>query len=182
MANKRDSTETLPTIHPHDLARDLHSSGDYFLVDCRPVLAYNSCHISGAVNVNFTGMMKKRFIAGKIGLTDLVTTAEGKEKFKTCQDAPTVVYDDCTSDLENLTPTNTMLLVIHALEDMGKCPFLLQGGLNEFGVLHPSLCEVSVPRIKQSIIPAPRATTPGMHTLETLDLNLMRLLVCQTLQ
>ena len=27
-------------------------------------------------------MMKKRFIAGKIGLTDLVTTAEGKEKFK----------------------------------------------------------------------------------------------------
>ena len=71
-----------PIIHPNDLARDLHSSGDYFLVDCRPVLAYNSCHISGAVNVNFTGMMKKRFIAGKIGLTDLVTTAEGKEKFK----------------------------------------------------------------------------------------------------
>ncbi len=76
-----------PSIHlidAHALARNLHADDHYFLVDCRPVLAYNSCHISGAVNVNFTGMMKKRFIAGKIGLQDLVTTEEGKEKFKVC--------------------------------------------------------------------------------------------------
>lgn len=37
---------------------------------------------SGAVNVNFTGMMKKRFMSGKIGLYDLVPTEEGREKFK----------------------------------------------------------------------------------------------------
>ncbi len=77
----------LPSVHlidAHDLARDLHTEGRYFLVDCRPVLAFNSCHISGAVNVNFTVMMKKRFIAGKIGLQDLVTTEEGKKKFKVC--------------------------------------------------------------------------------------------------
>ena len=35
------------------------------------------------------------------------------------------------------------------------------GGLNEFGVLHPSLCEVSVPSIKKSCLPTPRASTPG---------------------
>lgn len=71
------------TIGSHDLARHLHGDNNYFLLDCRPVLAYNSCHISGAVNVNFTGMIKKRFIAGKIGLPDLFSQ-EAKEKFKVC--------------------------------------------------------------------------------------------------
>jgi len=70
-------------IDSHDLAQQLHGDSNYFLLDCRPVLAYNSCHISGAVNVNFTGMIKKRFIAGKIGLSDLFSQ-EGKEKFKVC--------------------------------------------------------------------------------------------------
>lgn len=37
---------------------------------------------SGAVNVNIVGLLKKRFVAGKIGLSDLVTSDEGKEKFK----------------------------------------------------------------------------------------------------
>ena len=34
-------------LHPHDLAHYLHSSGHYFLLDCRPLLAYNTCHITG---------------------------------------------------------------------------------------------------------------------------------------
>lgn len=50
-----NSMESVPLIHPHKLAKDLHSHQEYVLLDCRPVLAYNSCHISGAVNVNFTG-------------------------------------------------------------------------------------------------------------------------------
>ena len=75
------SPELVQIIRSHDLARQLHEHGQYFLLDCRPVLAYNSCHISGAVNVNFTRMIKKRFIAGKIELADLFSQ-EGKEKFK----------------------------------------------------------------------------------------------------
>ena len=51
--------DSISLIHPHDLARNLHSSEDCVLLDCRPVLAYNSCHISGAVNVNFTGICYK---------------------------------------------------------------------------------------------------------------------------
>ena len=34
-------------IHPHELARDLHTRESYFLLDCRPLLAYNTCHITG---------------------------------------------------------------------------------------------------------------------------------------
>ena len=69
-------------IHPHELAHGLHGTAQYFVVDCRPVFAYNSCHIAGAINVNLSNMMRKRFVAGKIGLADLVTTEEGKERFK----------------------------------------------------------------------------------------------------
>ena len=35
------------------------------------------------------------------------------------------------------------------------------GGICEFGVLHPSLCEVSVTPPQRSISTGPRATTPG---------------------
>ena len=35
------------TIHPHDLAKDLHSTERYCMLDCQPVLAYDSCHITG---------------------------------------------------------------------------------------------------------------------------------------
>ena len=41
--------------------------------------------------------------------------------------------------------------------------FCILGGLSEFGVLHPSLCEISVPKPlpKHHLPPPPRASTPG---------------------
>ncbi|XP_064389953.1 dual specificity protein phosphatase 6-like isoform X2 [Halichondria panicea] len=155
------------TIHPHDLARDLHTMETYFMLDCRPVLAYDSCHIAGAVNVNIVGLLKKRFVAGKIGLADLVTSDEGKEKFQSCWSCefPMVVYDDSTADMTNLSSSHSVWLVLSALEKMGRCPYLLQGGLTEFNVLHPSLCEINLPKIKKGLgnTPQQRATTPGMR-------------------
>lgn len=53
-----------------------------FLLDCRPVLSFSSCHISGAANINLASMMKKRFMAGKIGLVDLISSVEAKEQLK----------------------------------------------------------------------------------------------------
>ena len=78
----RRAQDPVLVMDANELARRLHQSSGYFLLDCRPVLAFNSSHISGAVNINFTNMMKKRFLSGKIGLADLVTSEEGKEKFK----------------------------------------------------------------------------------------------------
>ena len=222
----RRAQDPVLVMDANELARRLHQSSGYFLLDCRPVLAFNSSHISGAVNINFTNMMKKRFLSGKIGLADLVTSEEGKEKFKVwpCSgnlsspspslhicvppslsfslllfllppslppslspspsspalfllpsffssirirvslshasilpsfliyptplsppflphslppsqtviemregDLLTVVYDDATSDLHSLSCSSAMLLVIRALEKMGKCPYLLLG-------------------------------------------------------
>ena len=41
------TTESVKLIHPHELAKDLHSEESYFLLDCQPLLAYNTCHITG---------------------------------------------------------------------------------------------------------------------------------------
>ena len=48
------------------------------LLDCRPVFSFSSCHISGAVNINLASVMRKRFMAGKIGLPDLISSPHCK--------------------------------------------------------------------------------------------------------
>ena len=155
----------LPTVHIvscHDLAREIHSrESSIVLLDCRPVLRYSSCHISGASNINLASMMKKRFVTGKIGLVDLISSAEGKEILKNGHSGKVVVYDECTTDPKSLSPNNTAFLVMVALEKLGKTPHLLKGGIAEFGVLHPSLCEVSVSPLQQAASTGLRATNPG---------------------
>lgn len=73
------------------------------------------------------GLMKKRFIAGKIGLADLVTTEEGRERFRNSVTSPTVVYDEDTKDVKNLGSSASISLVLTALATMGRDMFVLQG-------------------------------------------------------
>ena len=133
----------LPAVHTvsaHDLAKEIHEQkGSVFLIDCRPVLSFSSCHISGAANVNLTRMMKKRFMAGKIRLLDLISSAEAKEQLKNGHNVKVVVYDEYTTEPKSLSADNTAFLVIVALCKLGKTPRLLKGGILEFRVLHPSL-------------------------------------------
>ncbi|KAL5506646.1 hypothetical protein EMCRGX_G008349 [Ephydatia muelleri] len=86
-------------INHHELARDLHADQQYFIIDCRPVFAYNVCHISGAIN-------------------------EGKAKFQSSVGGATVVYDDSSGDMKDLSATHPLVLVMSALMGMGKCYLL----------------------------------------------------------
>ena len=125
--------------------------------------SYNSCHISGAANVNMGNLLKKRFMAGKIGLVDLLSSAESKEVLQPGHTGRVVVYDDCTTAPKTLPGENTVTLVSKALWKLGKTPLLLKGGLAEFRGLHPSLCEVSVSPLQRTSSTGPRATTPGQQ-------------------
>lgn len=147
------------TIQPHDLAKDLHSRQEYILIDCRPMFAFNTRHICGALNVNLNVMTKKRFMAGKLSLADLVTTEQGKEKFRQALGQPLVVYDEGTVDPNQDTSSQTLMLVLNSLTKDGIKPFVLKGGLSEFGILHPSLCEISVPS-KSASVDVPFPSTP----------------------
>ena len=45
---KKQLSKDIGVMHPNDLAKDLQSiTRSYLLLDCRPILAYNSCHITG---------------------------------------------------------------------------------------------------------------------------------------
>ncbi len=154
----------LQTVSSQDLAREINSQKrPVFLLDCRPAFSYTSCHISGAANVNMGNMVKRRFLAGKLGLVDLLSSAEGKEVLQNGHTGTVVVYDDCTTAPKTLPGNNTVTLVSKALWKLGKTPLLLKGGLSEFGVLHPSLCEVSVSPLQRALSTGPRATTPGQR-------------------
>ena len=72
-------------------------------------------------------MMKKRFISGKIGLADLVTTEEGRTRFRNSDTSPTVVYDEDTSDIKNLSTSQSLFLVVSALANMGRDMYILEG-------------------------------------------------------
>lgn len=112
------------TVSAHDLAKEIHEQKGsvLFLIDCCPVLSFSFCHISGAANVNLTSKMKKRFMAGKIGLLDLISLAEAKEQLKNGHNVKVVVYDECTTDPKSLSADNTAFLVIVALCKLGKTP------------------------------------------------------------
>ncbi|XP_065911612.1 dual specificity protein phosphatase 10-like isoform X2 [Dysidea avara] len=142
MSNIHAPKFTVETIQPHDLAKDLHAQQDYVLLDCRPMFAFNTRHISG-----------------KLSLADLVTTEQGKEKFRQALGQPLVVYDECTVDPNKESPSQTLMLVLKSLAKDGMKPFVLKGGLSEFGVLHPSLCEISIPS-KSASVDVPFPSTP----------------------
>jgi hypothetical protein len=49
---KKQLSRDVQMIHPHDLAKDLHGlAASFLLLDCRPILAFNSCHITGELKV-----------------------------------------------------------------------------------------------------------------------------------
>jgi hypothetical protein len=118
----------MSTISAHDLAREIHSNQDcVVLLDCRPVFSFSSCHISGAVNINLASVMRKRFMAGKIGLPDLVSSPPCKALLQNGGSGKVVVYDESTTDPNSLSSNTTAYLVIMALNKMGKTPLLLKG-------------------------------------------------------
>lgn len=97
------------------------------LLDCRSFLAYNFKHIAGALNVNCTGIGKKRLQQGKASLVDLITTEYGKELLRSGRWGKAIVYDDSTTELEKAPPSHPVRLVLMALLSQGKEALLLKG-------------------------------------------------------
>lgn len=112
------------------------------LLDCRPFIAYNVCHVRGAINVNCCDRFnRKRLQQGKASLADLATTKEGKELLKKRNWKEVVVYDDGSEELASLPSSHTLFLVITSLVEDLRQPVMLVGGLRCFQATQSSLCE-----------------------------------------
>jgi hypothetical protein len=131
------------TISADGLADRLHSRGkqngaksSLLLLDCRPFIAYNVCHVRGAINVNCCDRFnRKRLQQGKASLADLATTKEAKELLKKRNWKEVVVYDDGSEELASLPSSHTLFLVIASLVEDLRQPVMLVGGLRCFQVL-----------------------------------------------
>ncbi len=56
---KRFASREVKMMDPHSLAKELHMAEEsYLLLDCRPILAYNSCHITGGRGQSHTCCMQ----------------------------------------------------------------------------------------------------------------------------
>lgn len=106
--------------------KESYCSG-YVLLDCRPFLAYNFKHITGAFNVNCTGIGKKRLEQGKASLVDLVTSQYGKDLLNSGQWTKAIVYDDSTSELDKAPASHPLRLVVSSLLNQGKDAVVLKG-------------------------------------------------------
>ena len=105
------------------------NSTEILIVDCRSLVAFNGLHIRGAIHVNCTGIGRKRLSQGKAKLKDLISSAEGKEKFIRGGVGTTfVVYDERTSDdKDDCNPCRPICLVTQTLLKEGRNIAVLKG-------------------------------------------------------
>ncbi|KAK2893145.1 hypothetical protein QQF64_034890 [Cirrhinus molitorella] len=109
------------------------------LIDSRPFVEYNACHILEAVNVNCSKLMKRRLQQDKIQISELLQHS-AKRKLE-LQGQEVVVYDQSSSDLASLSSEAFLSVLLAKLEKSFSSVHLLSGGFVAFSHLFPGLCE-----------------------------------------
>lgn len=109
------------------------------LIDCRPFVEFNSCHILEAVNINCSKLMKRRLQQDKIQISELLQHC-AKRKLE-LQGQEVVVYDQSSGDPASLSPDAFLSVLLVKLEKSFPSVHLLSGGFLQFSGLFPGLCE-----------------------------------------
>ena len=111
------------------IAGDSGKTDDLVLIDCQSVMEYSSKHITGALHLNCTGMLKRRLTQGKVKLHDLISSDQGKERFLQAKttNRPVVVYDNACDSAEVSSSSKPINLVTRTLLNEGTNALILQG-------------------------------------------------------
>lgn len=119
--------ENLKLVSPSELDSAL-KKGSPLVLDCRPPFAFCKGHVSGAVSLRCSDRISRRRLQHrKLGLCDLVSDQDAKERLQTCRGSEVVLYDDGTSDAEQVTEDHPLSPVIASIREMGARPVLLRG-------------------------------------------------------
>lgn len=123
----------IQSILPCELSKlirgDSGKTDDLILIDCQSFMDYSSSHITGALHLNCSGMLKRRLTQGKVKLHDLISSDQGKERFLQAKvtNRPVIVYDN-TCDSSEVTSSSTPInLVTRTLLNEGTNTLILQG-------------------------------------------------------
>jgi dual specificity MAP kinase phosphatase len=148
---------------PRDLALLANNCELVLVLDCRAFTAFNVGHIVGALNVGCSDRItKKRLADGKIGLVDVISGPEGKERYRQLEaTAEIVVYDEDTADCGDLAATHPLRLLRDCLRKQGKRSRFLIGGLKAFQASYANMCTVQESSTNVPLLYSP--TSPELN-------------------
>lgn len=111
------------------IAGDSGKQDDLVLIDCQSFMDYSSSHITGALHLNCTGIVKRRLTQGKVKLHDLFSSDQGKERFLQAKvtNRPVIVYDSACDSTEVSSSSKPISLVTRTLLNEGTNTLILQG-------------------------------------------------------
>lgn len=137
---KLQSTDT--SITPCDLVRLINNEESCLLLDCRTFMAFNTNHITGALNVGCSDRItRKRLVDGKINVVDVISGQAGKDLYRSLEgNAEIVVYDESTMELCTLPAMHPLRLLTDCLQKHGRKSRFLQGGLEAFKQSYGCMC------------------------------------------
>lgn len=123
------------------IAGDSEKTDDLVLIDCQSFMEYSSSHITGALHLNCTGMLKRRLTQGKVKLHDLFPSAQSKERFLKAKttNRPVIVYDNACDYTEVSSSSKPINLVTRTLVNEGTNTLILQGLYETFQLLNASI-------------------------------------------
>ncbi|CAL1290228.1 unnamed protein product [Larinioides sclopetarius] len=168
--NRRRPSKTshppLQLVSPSELDTALRKGSTSPLVlDCRPTFAFGRGHVNGAVSLRCSDRISRRRLQmGRLGLCDLVTDQEARERLQTCRGEEVVVYDDGTSEADQVTEDHPLSPVIASIRELGARPVLLKGGWKEFSRSQTDSC-LSLPTPDEEECPPPKDLPSEMDSL-----------------
>ncbi|NXY55254.1 DUS16 phosphatase, partial [Callaeas wilsoni] len=110
------------------------------LIDSRPFVEYNTCHILDATNINCSKLMKRRLQQDKVLITELIQHS-AKHKIEIDCKQEVVVYDQSSKDVTSFSSDCFLTVLLGKLEKNFSSVYLLSGGFAEFSSSFPGLCE-----------------------------------------
>jgi predicted protein tyrosine phosphatase len=165
--------KALDYITPDKLASLLQQQGggataSVLLLDCRAALAYAHTRLPGAVHVQFSALMLRRFkrrARCPITVSDLKTSDAARLQLRHDASTLVVVYDDDTHDAR---PDSPVGVLVRILRDENVEPICLRGGITGFRGLFANLLEAPAGASPVKAAPAPQqAPAPAHAPVET---------------
>lgn len=116
----------------------VNRTDNILIIDSRSFLEYNTCHISYAVNVNCSKIVKRRLQQNKISINELL--------MHSCQceidnSHNVIVYDQGSIDYSSLPDDSFVAVLLSKLNSVFKSVCLVRGGFLDFQSAYPTLCE-----------------------------------------
>lgn len=119
----------LKLVTPSELDSALNSPlASPLVLDCRATFAFGRGHVTGAAHLRCSDRLSRRRLrTGRLGLVDLVSDDGARERLLGCRGTEVVLYDEGTTEAEQVTEEHPLSPVIASIREMGARPVLLRG-------------------------------------------------------